>query len=308
MNIKLNMNLILLAFGLSVWSGAWGCVDRPAKETNEPPATTNRRERPEDKKASTTQQAEKGWILGTYHLHPSPRLLDDNGLSALVQDQRIGRIPFVFESQRNYHRALLEAGLEEDLVVMNKDGNLRFLNEQERAELRRRYPRPKISFETGAMILLKGHFVTEDLPTIINASKKSSAMVEKPIEEVVKTYYYFLADDDFERCEEIRLGLSSDLEMFSVVFERGCLPRNVECALEQGFGNSRTTARTTHGGQDGRSPRISLQLENVENEPDLRGFSITNVQDQPHRTLLLQTRRRSFPRGVISVFLNPTMD
>ena len=154
MNMK--MNLILLAFGVIVWSGAWGCVDRPEKETNEPPATTIRRERSEDKKISTTRPSEKGWILGTYHDHPNQRRTIDDGLSALLQDQHVGSVPFVFVSQRNYHQDM---------------GKPSFMG-----GFPPRYPRPPISIDQGAMILLKGQFVTEDLWTLPNSSRALSEL------------------------------------------------------------------------------------------------------------------------------------
>ncbi|MCZ6815693.1 MAG: hypothetical protein O7F76_03215 [Planctomycetota bacterium] len=312
MNIKLNMNLILLGCGVIVWSGASGCVDRPAKETGVRSVTANWRERPEDKKVSTTRQAEKAWILGAFDPYSGARVVNNIGLPTTLDNQSVGRIPFAFVSQRNYHRALEKAGLDAELRILTRDGRTTFLNEQQRKEFRRRYPRPQISIEFGAMILLKGEFVTEELPPVIRGSKQGGDRKRRleRASELVRTRY-FLADDNFELCEDVRAALSSDRKRFDVVFDGGCLPESIEnvgFALECGVGKSAHTVRTTHELQAGRSTRMSLDLENDEDAGDLLEFSITNIIDLPQWDLFLYSKSRPLPRGIISVFQNPGLD
>lgn len=280
------MHMSILTCGAILWGALSGCAQGSPKETHEPPTTTNRRERPEDEKASTTQQAEKGWILGTYDLRLTTRITIDDGLSALVLEQCVGEIPFVLVSQRDYHREMGKPSFAGGFPPS--------------------HPCPKIPVEFRAVILLKGRFVTEELWTLDYAVWTSVDAGEKRRAVVMKTLTYFLADDDVQ-CKDVSTTLSENRKRIDVMFEGDCLPASIQdarIALEHNLNSSNPSSHTVRKLEKNRTTRISLDLSNIPTERDLSwGLSMTNVNYLTRNNWFTLVQPESLPRGIVSILV-----
>lgn len=144
--------------------------------------------------------AEESWLIGNVPPPPGAQRLSDFTFPSetikahLIQEQAIGLIPILFESQTRY---LDEFSKQFETKARGDVG----LWEQRRS---RNPPRPLRSFSSTHILAVKGKRVSESLPTDMYAGVKMYAG-EKNVE-----YTYFLADDT-----TLRKGKSSEASLSS---------------------------------------------------------------------------------------------
>lgn len=146
--------------------------------------------------------AEESWLIGNVPPPPGAQRLSDDLFQSetikvhLIQEQAIGLIPILFESQARY---LDEFSRQFETKARGDPG---LLFEQRR---RRKPPRPLRSFSSIHILAVKGKWVSESLPTDMYAGVKNYSGL-KNVE-----YTYFLADDTTLRTgDPISISLSTN--------------------------------------------------------------------------------------------------
>ena len=212
---------------------------------------------------SATQQSEVHWIFGNARVEASPRVIRDDGLSALIQDQRLGHVPFVFAAQRQYQMALDRAGLR--LFTLRR--------EAERAQFDESHPVPELPLGGHEVVLAKGRFITEKLPTVTYGYCDDQRRGARPdrigLDSV--THTYFLAEDRPRVCENFRIRRDRPGHALVITFDGASLSGDVE-RVRFTFADRSATATL----RKDRVNTITLDITGVENA-DTTNLEITNT-------------------------------
>ncbi len=138
------------------------------------------------------------WILGNKTYECRQRVMGDNYLSTYLWDHPIGIIPFVFKQKDNSINAALQPNI-----------------------------------PTNELILIKGRFVTEELPVLhyeFEYNEHTARHPGKPNKFVTKTepVTYFLAERDYKQCGSAKAIYNKSLKQLTIEIDCDCLPFDQE--------------------------------------------------------------------------------